>query len=118
MVGVPKLQELLAQKKAYLNLLWSEARRLAQVLKEHGADEVYVFGSLAKGGAYLNSDLDLLVVTRTELPPVGRGVPFLRAIGKEKPRVPVDLLVFTPEEMDPAQRSRSLERLLEEGIRV
>lgn len=115
---MPDLQELLAQKNAYLDTMWSEARRLAAVLKAHGARDVYVFGSLAKGGAYLNSDLDLLAVVETDLPPVGRGVPFLQAMAKEKPRVSVDLLVFTPAEIASPQRSRSLERILEEGIKI
>ncbi len=114
---MPDLREMLAQKKAYTELLWVEARRLAEVLKAHGAEEVCVFGSLAKGGACLDSDLDLMAVVKTELPPVGRGVPFLQAIAREKPRVPIDLLVFAPEEIRPPQ-SRTLERLLEEGIRL
>ena len=112
------LQETLARKKDYLELLWTEAKRLVPVLKASGAEEVYVFGSLVKGTAYLESDLDLLVVASSSLPPPERNVAFYETVAAAGPKVPVDLLVFTPVEVNSPRKSRSLARLLAEGVKL
>ncbi len=115
---MPDLATLLEQKTRHLALLWAEARRLAVVLRSLGARDVYVFGSLAKGTAGADSDLDLLIIAPSDSPPPERSVPYQQAVAAARPRVPVDLLVFTPEEASSPRRSRSLARLLEEGIRL
>lgn len=54
-----------------------------------------MFGSLAQGRATASSELDLVVVWDTDLPPVRRAIQLL---ADSRPAVAVDLLVFTPEE--------------------
>ncbi|CAN5484456.1 hypothetical protein BH09SUM1_BH09SUM1_23230 [soil metagenome] len=51
-----------------------DIRRAAEILRGHGATEVYLFGSRARGDARADSDIDLAV----------RGIPserFYRAVG-------------------------------------
>lgn len=61
-------------------------------------DHIYVFGSYAKDLLHENSDLDLLIVGPSDLPPRHRGqdvVAVLRGIA-----IDVDLLFVTPEELE------------------
>lgn len=63
-----------------------------------GAERVLLFGSWARGTATRRSDLDLLVVWPTHLPPlarIGRVLDLLR----DAP-LPVEPLVLTPEELE------------------
>ncbi|HEY3234656.1 MAG TPA: nucleotidyltransferase domain-containing protein [Polyangiaceae bacterium] len=72
------------------------AKRAAPFLRAAGAERAIVFGSYARGVADGYSDLDLAVVVQTDRPRLERPREFesmLDALG-----VPVDLMVFTPEE--------------------
>lgn len=101
------LTELLKRKEARHSLLWDEAHRLAQLFQDRGATAVWVFGSLAKGTTTEWSDLDIIVVWPTNLPPMQRSLQLLDGI---MPRVAVDLLVFTPDEFAKTDRSPSFEK--------
>jgi predicted nucleotidyltransferase len=72
------------------------ARIAAGPLEAAGAERAVVFGSFARGGADAWSDLDLAVVLDTDLPQLERRC-LLRELVDALP-VPVDLLVYTPEE--------------------
>ena len=69
--------------------------RFRSVLSSKGAKEAYLFGSFAQGTHGYWSDIDLLVVMETDLPFPDRPqlVWEVMEIG-----VPVDILVYTPEE--------------------
>ena len=71
-------------------------RRARPLLVAAGAERAVVFGSYARGTADGYSDLDLAVVIETDRPFVERG-PLLGGLFDEL-SVPVDLLVYTPEE--------------------
>lgn len=58
---------------------------------------VYLFGSYAKGSATATSDLDLLAVVDTGLPAPWRAPDAPRYLPDSL--VPLDLVVYTPEEM-------------------
>ena len=60
-----------------------------------------LFGSRATGRADPESDADLLVVLRTNLPFYERGVAIRKAIWPYE--IALDLLVFTPEEVAPLE---------------
>lgn len=72
------------------------ARLAAGPLAAAGAERAVAFGSFARGTADGYSDLDLVVVLATDLPLPERG----RLLGDllDALPVPVDLLVYTPEE--------------------
>ena len=72
------------------------AARARGPLVAAGAERAVVFGSWARGTADAFSDLDLVVVLETGLPPLERG----RLLGEliEALPVGVDLLVYTPAE--------------------
>lgn len=60
-------------------------------------EALYLFGSHARGTADRRSDLDLLAVARTSLPPLER-IGLVLELLKDAP-LPVEALVLTPEEL-------------------
>lgn len=74
-----------------------------QIVAGYDPERVILFGSVARGDVHEDSDIDLLVVKRTDRP-------FLRRIDEVMAlidvAVPVQPLVYTPEELD---------RLIREG---
>jgi len=60
-------------------------------------EKIVIFGSCARGDAGPSSDLDLLVIMKSDLPPYKRATP-LRLLFDPTP-CPMDILVFTPQEV-------------------
>ncbi len=72
---------------------------LDRLVRELEPEQVYLFGSRARGDAYPDSDFDILiVVTESPLPGYARDRLALRAL--RGIRVPVDTIVLTREEFD------------------
>ncbi len=72
-------------------------RRVVQAIAEYADPEcIVLFGSYAGGAPDAGSDLDLLVVMDSDLPRHKRSLP-LRDLLEQRP--PMDLLVYTPEEV-------------------
>ena len=96
--------------------LLDEVRRRLLSDLDPPPEKIVVFGSRARGNARPDSDLDLLIVLRTDGTPGQRGVLVrrpLRQLG-----VAMDILVYTPEEYEryrayPSSVVRAAER---EGI--
>ena len=85
-------------------LLEQELARYVRLLTEHGNPEkVILFGTLATGQIHEWSDIDLVVVEKTELSFFQR----LRQIRKLlQPRVGMDIMVYTPEEFNQLSAER------------
>lgn len=72
-------------------------RLVARIVARTDPEQVILFGSYAKGTATRTSDVDLLLVRHTHLPPQRRGedvLPLVRSL-----LIPVDLHIYTPEEV-------------------
>jgi predicted nucleotidyltransferase len=68
---------------------------LRERLEGRGVVDAYLFGSVAAGTANAWSDLDVVVVQPTDAPFIERPRSFF---GLQDLGVPVDVLVYTPEE--------------------
>jgi predicted nucleotidyltransferase len=68
-----------------------------RIVALYDPDQIYVFGSYAKGTAHEKSDLDLLVVRPSELPQRQRGQDVI-AILRNMP-IDFDVLFVTPDEL-------------------
>jgi len=92
--------------------------RMRGPLEAAGAERAIVFGSWARGEADGFSDLDLVVVLQTELPRFERGK-LLAGVLDAVP-IPVDLLVYTPEEYERgvARRLDVFDALAREGVTI
>ena len=85
-------------------LLEDELARYLHLLTDHGdPDLVIVFGSLATGKVHAWSDIDLIVVERTDLPFWQRLRQMRRLL---QPKVGTDIFVYTPEEFEQLCRER------------
>jgi predicted nucleotidyltransferase len=98
------LPETARRQAERLELLQSEARRIAaELASDPAVRKVILFGSAARGQACTTSDLDLIVVMRTDLPFIERYGPVWR---RTKPVIAVDLLVYTPQEFEQLVQNR------------
>ncbi len=83
-------------------LLREEATRIASVLqREYDPERILLFGSLAQGRVRENSDLDILIIKRTERHYWER---ISEALLLARPRVDTDVFVYTPEEFEDLKR--------------
>ncbi|MDA8145198.1 MAG: nucleotidyltransferase domain-containing protein [Thermaerobacter sp.] len=96
-------------------LLATEVARLARLFIENGAESVWAFGSAARGDAWRFSDLDLIVVTNYRGSRQKKAAE-LAAIGEAK--VPLDLIVRTPEEAEEAQEHPIANSIWAHAIKV
>lgn len=76
-------------------------------------EALYLFGSHARGTADRCSDLDLLVVARTDLPPLAR-IGLVLELLHDAP-LPVEALVLTPEELAERRELPFLQGVLREA---
>src|SRR2546422_10887086 len=67
------------------------------LIREHEPEKLILFGSAAQGEIHEWSDLDLVVIKRTDKPLLERIEEELRLV---RPKVGLDVLVYTPEEME------------------
>src|SRR5262249_43476478 len=91
---------------------------VARIVARIRPERVIVFGSYAKGTAHPYSDLDLCIITDTELPPERRADSLGPLLGACL--VPVDVHVHTPEEVQVygAEEYSFLRSVLETGRTV
>jgi len=105
-------QRLHEQRTAYIASLREEAERLTAAAADLGVRHVILFGSLASREPGLLSDLDLLIVWDTPLDYLSRTVELYR---KLDPHGPVDLLVYTPDELRRMSDRPFIRAILEQG---
>ncbi len=65
---------------------------------------IVIFGSVARGEAGPDSDLDLFIEMNSDLPPVERAIRVRELLADA--RWPMDVVVYTPEEVADARRRR------------
>lgn len=93
-------------------------RELAAILErivDADTERVLLFGSMARGTIGSTSDLDLLVVRHDGRPPRVRTDDLYR---RATPRVALDLLVYTPEELEQARGASSFLRTALQDAKV
>jgi predicted nucleotidyltransferase len=94
--------------------LEAELARILDVLDARSdIEQVHSFGSLVDGDVHATSDLDLLVVQRTERDPIDRSVDLRTRLA---PRVALDLFVVTPDEF--AAGGRLIDHVRARGRRL
>lgn len=89
-----------------------ELGKLVREIAKFGVERIVLFGSLASGNVHRSSDIDLIVVQRTE----ERFMERLDKFYKLKPNVAVDIFVYTPEEFDEMkEKNHLIKSALKEG---
>jgi predicted nucleotidyltransferase len=77
--------------------LEKELDRAVDELKRMGAERIILIGSMAEGDIGPFSDIDLVVVMRTQERFLDR---LKTAYGKIRPSVAMDILIYSPDELD------------------
>jgi predicted nucleotidyltransferase len=89
--------------------------QLRDVFARHRVQRAILFGSFARGEATRHSDVDLLVVQQTTKRWLDRYEGLLREVSQAVPGRDVDLLIYTPEELDRMQERPLIQLALNEG---
>ena len=108
------LEDRLRERGARREQLLREARRASRVFRAAGAHSVWVFGSVAHGDAGANSDLDLAVIL-PEQPDASRMDQATALLVMLHSALPVDLLIFRPDEWADAQEHPMFRDAVEVG---
>ncbi len=89
-------------------LLEAELARYVQALREHYSPQrILLFGSLASGRVNEWSDIDLVIIKETRQKFLDRIREVMQLL---KPKVGVDILVYTPEEFAQLKEARAFVR--------
>ena len=100
-------------RKPREELLRQELNRIIDRIDRVGIQKIILFGSLAKGIVNLMSDIDLIIVKRTDQRFLDRLDTVYRQI---EPSMAVDILVYTPEEIaNMIKWSSFIKKALDEG---
>ena len=91
------------------------AERLRPIFEQRRVQRAIVFGSLARGQATRRSDLDLIVVMDTDKRFLDRYDDLLLPIARAVPERAVDLLIYTPQELERIAHRFFIATALREG---
>lgn len=95
--------------------LKQELERIMPDIISLDVEKIILFGSLNSGMVNASSDIDLIIVKRTEKKFIDRLDEFYAVI---KPRFAIDMLVYTPEELDEMKDSNQFIKFALENGRV
>ena len=86
-----------------------------RIVKNNNPQKIILFGSYATDNFTEHSDLDLLIIKKTDLPSHKRGREILKNLRGLK--TPVDIVVYTPEEIKEWKEERHsfISKILKEG---
>jgi len=75
-----------------------ELGRIVTIIQsEYDPEKIVLFGSLVSESVHEWSDIDLLVIKKTDKRPIERTMELTQLI---RPRVGIDLFIYTPEEIE------------------
>lgn len=87
----------IADKTKRIEKINQELDRILKIIKNAGAEKAILFGSSARGDIDSKSDIDLIIIKKTDKPFLKRLEEFYAEIN---PNIAMDILVYTPEEFE------------------
>ena len=93
------------------------AGRLKPLFDRNNVEKAILFGSLARGTASRRSDLDIAIVMKTRKRFLDRYDQF-NEIFSILPGTAIDMLIYTPEELEAILHRRFIKQILDEGVIV
>jgi predicted nucleotidyltransferase len=88
---------------------------LTPVLRRYGVLKAIVFGSVARGEPSPHSDVDLILIEQTDKRFLDRYEGLQFDLNNAFPGAAVQMLIYTPEEMEWMQKRRFIAKALREG---
>lgn len=105
-----------ARRAEWVDRLSAEAERMRGIIRrKRSVRKAVLFGSMGRGTARFHSDLDLAIVETTKKPFLDRLDEWYRRLD---PRMPTDLLVYTPEEWKRLTSERAFVRRMDQEGKV
>jgi predicted nucleotidyltransferase len=89
-------------------------RMVDQLIAEYSPEKIILFGSYAYGEPDEDSDIDLLIIKRTQERFLDRVDEVRRSVTGLHPRIPLEPIVMTPEELE--ERLRKGDQFIAEII--
>jgi hypothetical protein len=90
-------------------------KKLQPVFKEHKIKKAILFGSFARKDESRHSDIDLILIQSTKLRFLDRYDGVLAACSQTLPEWDVDLLIYTPAELDRIANRPFIKQALKAG---
>ena len=90
--------------------------RLIPLFKQYHIQKAILFGSLARGEATRRSDVDLILIQKTKKRFWDRYDGLLLDLGQAVPKRAVEVLIYTPAELDQIKERTFIRQALKEGI--
>ena len=91
------------------------ARRMKPVFTKHHVQKALLFGSFARGSQSQKSDIDLILIQETGEPSFERYGGILQDLYKAVKGRDIEVLIYTPEELDRISHRRFIQRAWQEG---
>jgi predicted nucleotidyltransferase len=112
-VNVETIRKKLRQRReTHQKELLKELERITAAAKALGVQKIILFGSAAWGNPGVISDLDLLIIWDTPLDFLSRTTELYNYL---QPYVAVDMLVYTPDEVERMVDRPFIRKILNEG---
>jgi predicted nucleotidyltransferase len=99
-----------------MNAIAELKTHLVPLFKEYHIQKAILFGSLARGEATKRSDVDLILIQQTKKRFWDRYDGLLLDLGQAVSKRAVDVLIYTPAELDQIKERTFIRQALEEGI--
>ena len=113
-VNVEIIRKKLRQRReTHQKELSQELERITSAAIELGVQKIILFGSTAWGTPGLTSDLDLLIIWDTPLDFLSRTTELYNYL---QPCVAVDMLVYTPDEVERMVDRPFIRKILDDGM--
>jgi len=99
-----------------MNQFMEEIERInKQIIKMYSPEKIILFGSLARGEPKEDSDIDILVIKQSSKSKFDRVCELRRMLDYS---IPLDLLVYTPEEIHTAMQQENdfISTIFTEGV--
>jgi predicted nucleotidyltransferase len=90
-------------------------KRLQPLFKKYKIEKAILFGSHARNEASRHSDIDLILVKDTHLRFLDRYEGVLSSISQALPEWDVDILIYTPKELEKISERPFIKQALKEG---
>lgn len=92
--------------------------QLCRLFRSHSITRAVLFGSFARGDESRRSDIDLMLVQDTSKRFFDRYEPVYRDISRLLGSHPVDLLIYTEEELDALRSRKFIQAIEKEGVAI
>lgn len=90
-------------------------QKLAPIFERYNIQKAIVFGSYARGEPSTRSDLDMILIQETEKRFFDRYEGLLVELGKAVGKYPIDVLIYTPDELESISHRYFISTAIREG---